>query len=123
MFWISILTCLIPIFDELHLQNNRKNKYCLHFTIHVLSGQQLQPNIQIKQEPGTVPVGTMKNALLEDQDISPDSIKNILPQTEDQDFFSIEPPISLDDYLFSMDNNEGISDLFDAYDFDIPVHV
>ncbi|CAG2197502.1 E2F3 [Mytilus edulis] len=66
---------------------------------------------------------SVKNALLEDQDISPDSFQNILPQTEDQDFFSIEPPVSLDDYLFSMDSSEGISDLFDAYDFDIPVLV
>ncbi|VDI19128.1 transcription factor E2F3 [Mytilus galloprovincialis] len=77
---------------------------------------------QIKQEPGTFP-SSVKNALLEDQDISPDSFQNILPQTEDQDFFSIEPPVSLDDYLFSMDSSEGISDLFDAYDFDIPVLV
>ncbi|CAG2210680.1 E2F3 [Mytilus edulis] len=71
---------------------------------------------QIKQEPGTFP-SSVKNALLEDQDISPDSFQNILPQTEDQDFFSIEPPVSLDDYLFSMDSSEGISDLFDGVRF------
>ena len=90
----------------------------------MFTAQQQIPCIQkqIKQEPGTMS-STCKNALLEDQDISPDSFHNILPQTEDQDFLSIEPPISLDDYLFSMDSSEGISDLFDAYDFDIPVHV
>lgn len=84
--------------------------------------QQTVPCVEIKQEPGTFP-SNVKNALLEDQDISPDSFRNILPQTEDQDFLCIEPPISLDDYLFSMDNSEGICDLFDAYDFDIPVPV
>ncbi|KAK3088546.1 hypothetical protein FSP39_020420 [Pinctada imbricata] len=88
----------------------------------------------IKVEPGigssclSSPIaggsGGVKNALLEDQDISPDSLSNILPQTEDQDldipFIHLEAPLSMDDYLFSLDDGEGISDLFDAYDFNIP---
>ena len=66
----------------------------------------------------------MKNALLEDQDIDPDIVSNILPQTEDQDldipFIHLEAQLSMDDYLFSLDDGEGLSDLFDAYDFNIP---
>lgn len=68
---------------------------------------------------------TVKNALLEDQDISPDIDGNILPQTEDQEldapFIHLDAPLSMDDYIFNLDDGEGISDLFDAYDFDIPV--
>lgn len=67
-------------------------------------------------------------ALLEEQDISPDSIENLLPQTEDQHFGSdpqnfdipfvqLEPPMAMEDYMFSLEDGEGISDLFDACDF------
>ncbi|XP_021377574.1 transcription factor E2F3-like [Mizuhopecten yessoensis] len=67
----------------------------------------------------------VKNALLEYQDISPDSVKNLLQQTEDQEidapFMALEPPLDMDEYIFSLNGGEGISDLFDAYDFDIPV--
>ena len=63
--------------------------------------------------------------MLEYQDISPDSIKNILQQTEDQEldvpFIALEPPLNMDDYILNLDQGEGISDLFDAYDFNIPV--
>ena len=55
----------------------------------------------------------------EDDDISP-SLD--LLQTEDQnspgdleDFVPLSPP-AVDDYLFALGDNEGISDLFDAYD-------
>lgn len=65
----------------------------------------------------------MKNALLEDQDISPDIDGNILPQTEDQEldspFIHLDAPLSMDDYIFNLDDGEGISDLFDAYDFPV----
>ena len=41
-------------------------------------------------------------------------------ETEDQhsvnNFVALEPPLAEDDYLFSLDMGEGISDLFDAYD-------
>ncbi|KAJ8322274.1 hypothetical protein KUTeg_000745 [Tegillarca granosa] len=65
----------------------------------------------------------IKNALLEDQDISPDLLKNLLPQTEDQDlpFIQLEAPLDIEDF-FGLDEGEGITDLFDAYDFDIPVN-
>ena len=43
-------------------------------------------------------------------------------ETEDQnstddfdDFVPLSPP-AVDDYLFALGDNEGISDLFDAYD-------
>jgi len=39
-------------------------------------------------------------------------------ETEDQhaNFVPLEPPLADEDYLFSLDMGEGISDLFDAYD-------
>ncbi|XP_053381995.1 transcription factor E2F2-like [Mercenaria mercenaria] len=62
----------------------------------------------------------LKNALLEDQDISPDLGHSLLLQTEDQNldenFVSLGP---LEDYMFSLEDGEGISDLFDAYPFDL----
>ncbi|XP_052271226.1 transcription factor E2F3-like isoform X2 [Dreissena polymorpha] len=64
---------------------------------------------------------TMKNALLEDQDISPNLDHSLLLQTEDQhqnddNFVQLEPPIgALEDYMFSLEETEGISDLFDNY--------
>lgn len=66
----------------------------------------------------------MKNALLEDQDISPDLGQSLLLQTEDQNiddnFVQIEPPLGdIDDYVFSLEEGEGISDLFDTYPFNL----
>ena len=59
-------------------------------------------------------------ALEEEDDISPSALD--LLQTEDQnsndpldDFVPLSPP-AVDDYLFALGDNEGISDLFDAYD-------
>jgi hypothetical protein len=65
----------------------------------------------------------MKNALLEDQDISPDLTASLLLQTTDQNlddnFVQLEPPLGpLEDYIFSLEEGEGISDLFDSYPFD-----
>ncbi|KAL4218266.1 E2F transcription factor 3 [Mactra antiquata] len=66
----------------------------------------------------------LRNALLEDQDISPDLGHSLLLQTEDQNiddnFVQIEPPLGpLEDYMFSLEQGEGISDLFDTYNFDL----
>ena len=65
----------------------------------------------------------LKNALLEDQDISPNLGQSLLLQTEDQNiddnFVHIEPPIELDEYIFSLGEGEGISDLFDNYSFEL----
>ena len=66
----------------------------------------------------------LKNALLEDQDISPDLGHSLLLQTEDQNidenFVQVEPILgSLEDYMFSLEEGEGISDLFDSYPFDL----
>ncbi|XP_061175785.1 transcription factor E2F3-like [Saccostrea echinata] len=93
-----------------------------------------EPDIGIKTEPDSQAsncsnrsMSTVKNALLEDQDISPDIDGNILPQTEDQEldspFIHLDAPLSMDDYIFSLGDGEGISDLFDECDFDsiIPV--
>ena len=62
----------------------------------------------------------LKNALLEDQDISPDLGTSLLLQTTDQhiddNFVHLEPPLGgLDDYIFSLGEGEGISDLFDSF--------
>ncbi|ESP03402.1 hypothetical protein LOTGIDRAFT_171492 [Lottia gigantea] len=60
----------------------------------------------------------LRNAFLDDEDISPENNFNLLQQTEDQiidaPFVQLEPPIDLDDYIFGLDG-EGISDLFDVY--------
>lgn len=57
-----------------------------------------------------------KNALLEEQDISPDANTNLLQQTEDQNLDStlthLEPPIYMEDYMFDLTEEDGISDLF-----------
>ncbi|KAL3891671.1 hypothetical protein ACJMK2_003923 [Sinanodonta woodiana] len=67
----------------------------------------------------------LRNALIEDQDISPDLHTNLLQQTEDQDldenFVPIEPPLALDDFMFGLEEGEGISDLFDNYSFDLKI--
>ena len=65
---------------------------------------------------------TLKHALLEEQDISPENERTNLMQTEDQNldttpFVHLEPPLNEEDYIFSLEDSEGISDLFDAYDF------
>ncbi|XP_076325866.1 transcription factor E2F3-like [Tachypleus tridentatus] len=63
---------------------------------------------------------TLKCALItEDDDLAPMG-KNFLLQTEDQNneplpFLHFELPLSEDDYSFTLDDAEGLSDLFDAY--------
>ncbi|XP_033640751.1 transcription factor E2F3-like [Asterias rubens] len=63
----------------------------------------------------------LKSSTLDEDDISPLN-KSFLMETEDQnstddfdDFVPLSPP-AVDDYLFALGDNEGISDLFDAYD-------
>uniref|UniRef100_A0A8C6XVE9 E2F transcription factor 3 n=1 Tax=Naja naja TaxID=35670 RepID=A0A8C6XVE9_NAJNA len=53
------------------------------------------------------------------------STTNLLQQTEDQitssldgPFVNLLPPLLHEDYLLGLDEEEGISDLFDAYDFE-----
>lgn len=47
--------------------------------------------------------------------------RQLLLQTEDQlladGFVQLEPPLSEEDYAFTLDQAEGIADLFDDYDF------
>lgn len=49
---------------------------------------------------------------------------SLLQQTEDQvpssqgPFLNLVPPILEDDYLLGLEDDQGISDLFDACDFD-----
>ena len=63
---------------------------------------------------------SLKNALLEEQDISPDANTNLLQQTEDQNLdptlIHLEPPIYMEDYMFNLTEEDGISDLFN-YNF------
>ena len=60
----------------------------------------------------------MQGALISDQDISPDCPVNLFLHTDDQNAFDhfehLEPPLSDDDYMFSLQPAEGISDLFDV---------
>ena len=63
----------------------------------------------------------LKSSTVDEDDISPLN-KSFLMETEDQnstddfdDFVPLSPP-AVDDYLFALGDNEGISDLFDAYD-------
>lgn len=54
-----------------------------------------------------------------DQDILPDTEQLNLTQTEDQNLdalVALEPPINVEDFIFSLEEGEGITDLFDAYD-------
>ena len=47
---------------------------------------------------------------------------NLLQHTEDQHlppFLQLEPPLDVDDYIFGLDDGEGISDLFDSYDINL----
>lgn len=66
----------------------------------------------------------LRNALLSAQDISPESTNNLFFQTDDQNmqnfdahFEQLEPSITDDDYIFSLEPEEGLNELFD---FDIP---
>ncbi len=62
---------------------------------------------------------TLRGALLEEHDLNPDSdTQNLFLNTMDQNFDTptfehLEPPFIDDDYMFSLEQNEGISDLFD----------
>ncbi|XP_023217952.1 transcription factor E2F3-like isoform X1 [Centruroides sculpturatus] len=77
-------------------------------------------NENLKADP------SLKYALIsEDDDLAPMG-KNFLLQTEDQHsdslpFVHLEPPLSEEDYTFTLDEGEGIADLFDTCDFSIPI--
>ncbi|XP_076350069.1 transcription factor E2F3-like [Tachypleus tridentatus] len=66
----------------------------------------------------------LKYALIsEDDDLAPMG-KNFLLETEDQNgdplpFLHFEPPLSEDDYSFTLDDAEGLSDLFDEYNLPV----
>ena len=76
----------------------------------------------------TVSDPTLKHALLESPNcgtnvgIMPPE-QSLLFQTSDHDFESqfeaLEPPLCDEDYMFSLDQGEGISDLFDIADCDL----
>lgn len=61
---------------------------------------------------------TLKHALISEEDDLAPMGKNFLLQTEDQyeSFLHLEPPLSEEDYNFTLDQAEGITDLFDDYD-------
>lgn len=70
---------------------------------------------------------SIRNAFLEDQDISHDPSGPIGLQTIDQQdeahlhatALSLEPPLDEEDYLFTLQNTEGITDLFDVTPFNV----
>lgn len=74
-------------------------------------------------------VGDPTLKLLDDHDLNPDTDpNNLFLNTVDQDldcgtgavqFEHLEPPFSDDDYMFTLSQTEGISDLFDIDTCDI----
>lgn len=73
---------------------------------------------------------SIRNAFLEDQDISHEPSGPLGLQTIDQQAgsndphnlstaLSLDPPLDEDDYLFTLENTEGITDLFDVAPFNI----
>ena len=60
---------------------------------------------------------SLDDLLPEDEDISPDSDHNLLLHTDDQNFDAhfehLQPPVNEEDYMFSLEQGEGIGDLFD----------
>lgn len=71
---------------------------------------------------------SLKNAFLEDQDISHDPSGPIGLQTIDQKeelllneatMLQLDPPIDEEDYLFTLRTSEGITDMFDIASFNV----
>lgn len=70
---------------------------------------------------------SIRNAFLEDQDISHEPSGNLLLHTIDQQSemqlnstgLSLEPAIDDEDYLFTLESSEGITDLFDVTPFNV----
>lgn len=63
--------------------------------------------------PDTDSESPLKSALLHAvTEISPNLQSHLFLHTDDQ-FESLEPPLNVDDYLCSLEDTEGITDLFD----------
>ncbi|XP_029599400.1 transcription factor E2F3 [Salmo trutta] len=56
--------------------------------------------------------------LLQTEDQIPSSLSGLLEGHGAGPFVNLSPPLLNEDYMLSLDENEGISDLFDTYDFD-----
>uniref|UniRef100_A0A224Z1L9 Transcription factor E2F3 n=1 Tax=Rhipicephalus zambeziensis TaxID=60191 RepID=A0A224Z1L9_9ACAR len=71
--------------------------------------------------PSTEEVVLKRALISEEDDLGPMGGRQLLVQTEDQlladSFVQLEPPLSDEDYAFTLDQAEGIADLFDDYDF------
>lgn len=71
--------------------------------------------------PSTEEVCLKRALISEEDDLGPMGGRQLLLQTEDQlladGFVQLEPPLSEEDYAFTLDQAEGIADLFDDYDF------
>ncbi|XP_067863148.1 transcription factor E2F2 [Heptranchias perlo] len=81
--------------------------------------------LEIKEEESLKPV--LPSSLLDCEDGVLDLSHHLLQQTEDQlpstsygdaPFVSFSPPLDREDYLWSLEDGEGVSDLFDSYDLD-----
>lgn len=76
--------------------------------------------------PAASPTVALPGSLLEVGDGLLDSPQPLLQQTEDQlpsasyldsvPFVSFSPPLDPEDYLWGLEEGEGVSDLFDTYD-------
>ncbi|XP_072357155.1 transcription factor E2F2 isoform X1 [Scyliorhinus torazame] len=81
--------------------------------------------LEIKEEDDLKPV--LPSSLLDCEDGVLGLPHHLLQQTEDQlpstsysdaPFVSFSPPLDREDYLWSLEDGEGVSDLFDSYDLD-----
>ncbi|XP_041069215.1 transcription factor E2F2 [Carcharodon carcharias] len=81
--------------------------------------------LEVKEEDDLKPV--LSNSLLDCEDGVLGLPHHLLQQTEDQlpstsygdaPFVSFSPPLDREDYLWSLEDGEGVSDLFDSYDLD-----
>ncbi|XP_032900655.1 transcription factor E2F2-like [Amblyraja radiata] len=87
--------------------------------------------LEIKEEVSEDLKPVLPSSLLDCEDGVLGLPHHLLQQTEDQlpstsyadaPFVSFSPPLDREDYLWSLEDGEGVSDLFDSYDLDDLLH-
>ncbi|KAH9372575.1 hypothetical protein HPB48_016479 [Haemaphysalis longicornis] len=104
---------------------NRPTEIPIHFASYTNARQTKTIAPSTDTKAGAAMAGgelCLKRALIsEEDDLAPMGGRQLLLQTEDQlladGFVQLEPPLSEEDYAFTLDQAEGIADLFDDYDF------
>ncbi|XP_069752414.1 transcription factor E2F2-like [Narcine bancroftii] len=83
--------------------------------------------VEVKEEVSTELKPVLPSSLLDCEDGVLGLPHHLLQQTEDQlpstsyadaPFVNFSPPLDREDYLWSLEDSEGVSDLFDSYDLD-----